>query len=81
MIGGIIDFRFILVKGGLMLAQQSFNNLIGAAAIPPFWSMGMHQSRWGYKNVSKLKDVIKNYESNSLPLDTIWSDIDYMQDY
>lgn len=28
-----------------------------------------------------LQDVIKGYESNDLPLDTIWSDIDYMVDY
>ncbi len=28
-----------------------------------------------------LKDVIKKYESNDIPLDTIWSDIDYMVDY
>lgn len=28
-----------------------------------------------------LLDVIKNYEANDLPLDTIWSDIDYMIDY
>lgn len=28
-----------------------------------------------------LLDVVKNYEANDLPLDTIWSDIDYMIDY
>lgn len=28
-----------------------------------------------------LKDVIKGYENNDIPLDTIWSDIDYMVDY
>lgn len=41
----------------------------------------MHQCRWGYKNSSMLKDVIKGYENNDIPLDTIWSDIDYMVDY
>ena len=25
--------------------------------------------------------MLKGYESNNLPLDTIWSDIDYMIDY
>lgn len=49
--------------------------------MPPFWSLGFHQCRWGYKNVSYLEDVIKGYESNNLPFDTIWSDIDYMIDY
>ncbi len=28
-----------------------------------------------------FQEVIYNYEKNDLPLDTIWSDIDYMIDY
>jgi alpha-glucosidase (family GH31 glycosyl hydrolase) len=28
-----------------------------------------------------LLDVLNNYEKNGIPLDTIWSDIDYMKDF
>ena len=41
----------------------------------------MHQSRWGYKNITYLENVLDSYQKNNLPLDTIWSDIDYMIDY
>lgn len=40
--------------------------------------MGFHQSRWGYVNVSMLEDVLKKYKENDIPLDALWSDIDYM---
>ena len=49
--------------------------------IPPFWSLGYHQSRWGYKNITYLLNTIESFKKNDLPLDTIWSDIDYMIDY
>lgn len=51
------------------------------AHIPPFWSLGFHQCRWGYPDVSKLESVLSKYESNGIPLDSIWSDIDYMHDF
>lgn len=51
-IGGIIDFRFFLgyvhLENFLNLYVRTF---LGPSAIPPFWSMGFHQCRWGYKNV------------------------------
>lgn len=45
------------------------------------WALGWHQSRWGYKTDSVLRDVMYKYEEKNLPLDTIWSDIDYMDRY
>lgn len=80
-IGGVFDFRFLLSETSPEIALEKWNLFLGAATIPPFWSFGMHQCRWGYENISMLQDVIKNYEANDLPLDTIWSDIDYMIDY
>lgn len=54
---------------------------LGRSAVPPFWSLGFHQSRWGYNNISMLEDVAKGYETNGIPLDTIWTDIDYMVNF
>ncbi len=59
---------------------QKFHNYLGPSHTPPFWSLGFHQSRWGYNNITALENVIEKYKENGIPLDTIWSDIDYVDD-
>ena len=34
--------------------------------------------RWGYEHVQELAAVVANYTAAGLPLEAIWSDIDYM---
>lgn len=46
--------------------------------MPPFWSMGFHQSRWGYKNNTILKNKLEVFDNYSIPIDSLWLDIDYM---
>ena len=54
---------------------------IGLPAMQQYWTFGFHQCRWGYYNVSDLVDVVKGYKDFNIPLETIWSDIDYMNQY
>ena len=81
-IGGVINFRFSIGDSNVIQLIQNFQKIcIGTPAIPPFWSLGFHQSKWGYDSVDYLNEVISNYKSYGLPLDTIWSDIDYMDEF
>ena len=80
-IGGILDFRFLLGEQSPDATLNKLHIYMGRSAIPPFWSMGFHQCRWGYENITALQNVLKGYKDNNIPLDTIWSDIDYMIDY
>jgi alpha-glucosidase len=81
-VGGIINFRFLIGNSNITGLIRSFQETcIGKPALPPFWSLGFHQSRWGYDSVDTLNDVLSNYSQYGLPLDTIWSDIDYMVDF
>lgn len=57
---------------------RKYHRLIGPAMVPPFWSLGYHQSKWGYRNVDELSKVVNEFEKYQLPLDTMWSDLDYM---
>ena len=47
----------------------------------PFWSLGFHNCRYGIEDVNELEDIYKNYTTAKIPLDTMWTDIDYMQFY
>ncbi len=80
-IGGVLDFRFFLGEQNPEATIERLNAYSGRSEIPPFWGFGFHQCRWGYSNISALEAVASNYEKNGLPLDTIWTDIDYMVDY
>lgn len=82
-IGGIIDFRFFLGDSPKLVQGlvERFQAYMGKSAVPPFWSLGFHQCRWGYKDIEALEKVLSSYEENGIPLDTIWSDIDYMREF
>ena len=57
-IGGILDFRFFVGDNNPEQTLRPFQEYIGKSVIPPFWSLGFHQSRWGYENVTMLEQVI-----------------------
>eukprot|EP00117_Sycon_ciliatum_P005047 scpid16314/ scgid9155/ Sucrase-isomaltase, intestinal; Sucrase; Isomaltase len=47
----------------------------------PMWLLGWNQSRYGYKDTAALEAVVSNYKKAGIPLDTMWSDIDYLSSY
>ena len=78
--GGVIDLFFFLGPKPLQLIQQC-TDLIGKPFLPPRWSLGYHQCRDGYRTANYSLQVAMNYTDNALPLDVMWSDIDWMEDY
>lgn len=83
--GGAGD-HFIFVGGDQstpapLQIVQAYLGLFGKPLAPPQWAFGWHQCRWGYDSVDKLKEVLKMYQSEELPLDALWNDIDYMDKY
>ena len=60
---------------------KQFRKLIGRSYIPPKFAFGFGQSRWGYKTKEDFQKVAEGYRKNDIPIDMIYMDIDYMQDY
>src|SRR5574344_1185108 len=58
-----------------------FRTLIGQSYLPPFWAFGYQQSRWGYRTAEDIRDVVNKYKESNIPLDAVYLDIDYMDNY
>ena len=58
-----------------------FRAMIGRSYIPPKWAFGYHQSRWFYKTEDDFREIAKKYQEAKIPLDAIYMDIDYMDEY
>ena len=79
-IGGIIDY-YIIVDSAPELVVRNIQFLLGAPPLPPYWSLGNHQCRYGYKTFKEFKNVYENYKKYKIPIDTMWIDIDAMDNY
>ncbi|KAG9103826.1 hypothetical protein FRC06_007804, partial [Ceratobasidium sp. 370] len=80
-IGGILDFYFIggnAGNTGPADIARGYAKLAGVPASVPYWSLGFHQCRYGYHDFVDVANVITNYSAAGIPLETMWTDIDYM---
>lgn len=57
---------------------QQYSEVTGKAAMIPYWGFGLHQCRYGYRDFYAIAEVVYNYSMAGIPLETIWTDIDYM---
>ncbi len=79
-IGGIIDY-YIIVGSEPEEIIKDIQFLLGIPPLPPYWSLGYHQSRYGMKSFNEFKEIYENYKKYKIPLDTMWLDIDAMNNY
>ena len=49
--------------------------------LEPLLRAGFHQSRYGYRSLKEIETVVTKYKEAGLPLESMWSDIDYMDRY
>ena len=76
-IGGVLDFYFIAGPSPRDVATQ-YAEITQLPLMTPYWGLGFHQCKYGYQDVYEVAAVTANYSTNNIPLETIWTDIDYM---
>lgn len=77
---GNLDYYFI---GGDYMPDivSGYTYLTGRMPLPQKWTLGYHQSRWGYENEETFRDIAGKLKANRIPCDAIHFDIDYMDRY
>jgi alpha-glucosidase len=79
-IGGIVDLYFMAGPLPFDVARE-YSEISKKAVMMPYWGLGFHQCRFGYKSIGEVAAVVANYSAAGIPLETMWTDIDYMDKY
>jgi len=78
--GGVMDQ--VLVAGPSMADVVSrTTGLTGRMPLPPLWSLGYHQSRWGYSPDTRLEEIGDQFRARAIPADGLWLDIQHMDGF
>ncbi|KAH2750320.1 hypothetical protein KXW10_005659 [Aspergillus fumigatus] len=76
-LGGVFDFYFF-TGATPKDASIEYAKVVGLPAMQSYWTFGFHQCRYGYRDVFEVAEVVYNYSQAKIPLETMWTDIDYM---
>ncbi|RAH86113.1 alpha/beta-glucosidase agdC [Aspergillus japonicus CBS 114.51] len=76
-LGGVFDFYFFTAPNPKE-ASIEYSKVVGLPAMQSYWTLGFHQCRYGYQDVYNVAEVVYNYSKAGIPLETMWTDIDYM---
>lgn len=78
---GIFDMYFFIDNVKPEDVVTKYHDVIGHTLLPPFWSLGWNQCKYGYNSTEALQYVYDKYQETDFPMDVLWSDIDHMLKY
>ncbi|MCC5909604.1 MAG: alpha-glucosidase [Clostridiaceae bacterium] len=79
---GTTDVDIYIIKGeNAREITREFLAILGEGYAPPKWAFGYQQSRWSYRDAQEVEKVAEDLLYNRIPCDSIYLDIDYMEDY
>src|SRR4030042_4694601 len=56
--------RYYIITGPIQHLLERYTELTGRPPLPPRWVLGYHQSRWGYKTETDIRQVITGFHEN-----------------
>jgi alpha-glucosidase len=78
--GGEMNYYFIQGPA-IQSVLERYSELTGHMPMPPIWALGNQQSRYSYYPDTVAEAVVQRYREHDLPLDVLFLDIDYMNEY
>jgi alpha-glucosidase len=78
--GGEVDY-WVLAGPTPKDVLGNYSALIGRMPLPPLWGIGYHQCRYSYKTAQRVREIRDGFKENKIPVDAIYLDIHYMDDY
>ncbi len=75
-----LDYYFIYHKNVTDILEE-YATLSGKIEMPPLWSLGFQQCRWSYTPYTEVMDIADRFHHHKIPLDVLYLDIDYMDNY
>lgn len=76
-LSGIVDLYFFAGPTPYDAIEQ-YVSQVGLPAFQQYWTLGYHQTRWGYDTLSELEEVVETFRDFDIPLEAVWNDIDPM---
>ena len=78
--GGPLDYYFIPGPTPRDVLRR-YAALVGATSLPPLWALGYQQCRWSYESEQRIRKIARQFRRRRIPCDTLYLDIDYMDEY
>ncbi|KAF2843449.1 glycoside hydrolase family 31 protein [Patellaria atrata CBS 101060] len=77
LLSGVLDL-YVLDGPSPVEVAEHYSEVAGKPVMMPYWGFGLHQCRYGYRDFYSIAEVVYNYSQAGIPLETMWTDIDYM---
>lgn len=74
---GPIDY-YIFAGPDPKAVLEAYGWLTGTPPLPPLWTFGFQQSRYGYRTDQVVRDVAQRLRRDKIPADVIWFDINVL---
>jgi len=76
--GGELSY-YVLAAPSIPEQLEQYTWLTGRQPLPPQWSLGYIQSKFGYRNASQARGVIDTLRRKEFPVDAVILDLDWFE--